>query len=123
MPFVWLDYLGLAKRLGAQADEASLRSAVSRAYYASHHLCSDYCESFMGFQRPVRNVHDAVCMHLYRGNQKEKKIALKLKRLKNNRGKVDYKLGTINKKFAENSLIWADEIISDTKTLAQKNLI
>jgi uncharacterized protein (UPF0332 family) len=33
--FAWGDYQALARTLAVQADEASLRSAVSRAYYAS----------------------------------------------------------------------------------------
>lgn len=35
--FGWPDYLDLAKRLSAQTgDEAALRSAISRAYYAAY---------------------------------------------------------------------------------------
>ena len=34
MSFDWLEYLSLARRLGASDDEASQRSAISRAYYA-----------------------------------------------------------------------------------------
>ena len=34
MAFDWEDYLSLAKELASRADEAALRSAASRAYYA-----------------------------------------------------------------------------------------
>lgn len=34
--FDWTDYLTLARRLARERDEASQRSAISRAYYASY---------------------------------------------------------------------------------------
>ncbi len=37
-PFDWSKYLELAGELGKRADEASLRSAISRAYYYVYHL-------------------------------------------------------------------------------------
>jgi uncharacterized protein (UPF0332 family) len=36
--FDWLDYLKLAQFLAERGDEASLRSSVSRGYYAVFHL-------------------------------------------------------------------------------------
>lgn len=38
MPFDWSEFLALADELGKRADEASLRSALSRAYYYVYHL-------------------------------------------------------------------------------------
>ena len=38
MPFDWSEYLRLADELGAREDEASLRSALRRAYYYVYHL-------------------------------------------------------------------------------------
>jgi uncharacterized protein (UPF0332 family) len=38
MPFDWSEFLVLADELGKRADEASLRSALSRAYYYVYHL-------------------------------------------------------------------------------------
>jgi len=39
MPFAWPAYLTLAQELGARSgDEAALRSAMSRAYYAAYNL-------------------------------------------------------------------------------------
>jgi uncharacterized protein (UPF0332 family) len=38
VPIDWTDVLGLAVGLSANADEASLRSAISRAYYAAFNL-------------------------------------------------------------------------------------
>lgn len=36
--FDWLEYLKLAEELGSRTDEASVRSAISRAYYYVYHL-------------------------------------------------------------------------------------
>ena len=38
MPFDWSGFLTLADELGKRGDEASLRSALSRAYYYVYHL-------------------------------------------------------------------------------------
>jgi uncharacterized protein (UPF0332 family) len=38
MPFDWSEYLKLADALSRRSDEASLRSAISRAYYYVYHL-------------------------------------------------------------------------------------
>ncbi len=41
--FDWQDYLGLAEDLARdRSDEAALRSAISRAYYAVYHRASRY---------------------------------------------------------------------------------
>lgn len=37
-PFAWSQFLSLSEELGTRADEASLRSAISRAYYYVYHL-------------------------------------------------------------------------------------
>jgi uncharacterized protein (UPF0332 family) len=41
--FDWIQYLVLARDLGTRADEAALRSAVSRAYYAAYNAANAYC--------------------------------------------------------------------------------
>jgi hypothetical protein len=37
-PFNWSGYLQLAEELAERRDEASMRSALSRAYYYIYHL-------------------------------------------------------------------------------------
>jgi uncharacterized protein (UPF0332 family) len=44
-PFDWSEYLKLAEELGKRADEASLRSAISRAYYYVFHLALKRAEA------------------------------------------------------------------------------
>ena len=41
--FDWSQYLVLARDLGTRSDEAALRSAISRAYYAAYHHAKMYC--------------------------------------------------------------------------------
>jgi uncharacterized protein (UPF0332 family) len=41
--FDWIQYLVLARELGARGDESALRSAVSRAYYAAYNAAEAYC--------------------------------------------------------------------------------
>jgi hypothetical protein len=45
MPFDWTRFLALAQELTSQSDrdEAKLRTAVSRAYYAAYHVSEEYC--------------------------------------------------------------------------------
>lgn len=43
--FDWSTYLTLAEELGAREDEASLRSAISRAYYFVYHLALQRAEA------------------------------------------------------------------------------
>jgi uncharacterized protein (UPF0332 family) len=39
--FNWSDYLRLARQLSSQADEASQRTSISRAYYCVYHKASE----------------------------------------------------------------------------------
>lgn len=43
--FDWTKYLSLAKDLSTSSEEAVLRSAISRAYYAAFNQAKDYCVS------------------------------------------------------------------------------
>jgi hypothetical protein len=44
--FNWDDYRTLAKNLAASDDDASLRSSISRSYYAAFHAAEDFCHVF-----------------------------------------------------------------------------
>ena len=48
MSFEWSDFLDLAVKLTKSPDEASRRSAVSRAYYAVFCAARDWVESYYG---------------------------------------------------------------------------
>lgn len=56
-PFDWTGYYTLADELAKRADEASLRSAISRAYYYVYQLALKRAET-NGFKaRPDEGVH------------------------------------------------------------------
>lgn len=44
MAFDWVQYLVLARVLATNSVESSLRSAISRAYYAAFKTAEHYCE-------------------------------------------------------------------------------
>ena len=44
--FNWDDFRTLAKRLAASDDEDSLRSSISRSYYAAYHTAEEFCRDF-----------------------------------------------------------------------------
>ena len=60
MPFSWGEYLRLAEELGQRTDDqASLRSAISRAYYAVFCTARDFLER-EGIPLPSVSLHVAV---------------------------------------------------------------
>lgn len=75
MPFDWNDYLTLAEELASRADEASKRSAISRAYYCVFNLAFARAESTAGTRSAgeafhkwcwtkYQNTPDACCRQL-----------------------------------------------------------
>jgi len=93
MPFDWNDFLTLADELATRFDEASKRTAISRAYYCVFNLASARAESNVG-PRPkgtltshqwcwnqYKQTVDPTCQRL--GNTGE--------RMKRMRGNVDYR--------------------------------
>jgi uncharacterized protein (UPF0332 family) len=48
MPFDWNDFLTLAEELATKLDDASKRTAISRAYYCVFNLASARAESKVG---------------------------------------------------------------------------
>jgi uncharacterized protein (UPF0332 family) len=60
MAFDWVDYLRVAKDLAEKNDEASLRAAISRAYYAAFWTARILVEEDIGEIREARGVHEVV---------------------------------------------------------------
>lgn len=96
MPFNWSQYLTLAKTLSkAVSDEASLRSAVSRSYYAAFKLASERAER-NGYREKFDETggsHQLV-WDLYGRNAKSTdcvRLALLGPRMKRRRVKADYR--------------------------------
>jgi len=91
--FAWSDYLTLAERLAAEtSDEASLRSAISRAYYAV--FCTARQLLPPGQQRPPpgRSSHEWVWAQYTNPTNDEpsRYVGATGANLKRNRQKADY---------------------------------
>jgi len=89
------DFIALAGRLAAapQANEATYRTAVSRAYYGAFHLARSFLTE-LGFQ-PVgnANVHAFVQRYLNGSGYTEACLAaLQLTHLQSGRNRADYDL-------------------------------
>ena len=87
------DFINLAGKLATSADEASLRSAVSRAYYGTFHLASAFLEEI---ERPVprnTNAHVVVARKLQSAGQADaSRAGSLLADLHSDRIKADYRL-------------------------------
>ena len=96
MSFDWANYLVLAKELAAAAgsasDEAKLRSAISRAYYAAFCKAKTHCIDRRECSVPkTGNAHTVVAEHFRRARVKvRKKIGEDLTRLRRDRNCADY---------------------------------
>lgn len=97
MSFDWADYLTLAEALCHNPgipgpEEASLRTAISRAYYAAYRSALNIAVA----RREINPTgqasdHSLVINHFRNANdQKRKKIGADMSRLRNNRNKADY---------------------------------
>lgn len=93
MTFDWQDYLALAQRLATEPDDASRRSAVSRAYYAAFHAARLYLATVHGVHTPDRgDVHAFVWSELRRPGRSRSELAAAHHgdRLRVDRRKADY---------------------------------
>jgi hypothetical protein len=60
MPFDWNDFLTLAEELAARDDQASKRTAISRAYYSVFHAANARAERTTGRSASLGNSHFAL---------------------------------------------------------------
>lgn len=119
--FAWTEYLSLARQLvtdpRANAVEASLRSGISRAYYAAFHAAKDFLAEHNGFVPAGPDVHAKVWRRYLSGpgtGRHRKAIARNGKRLREERGKADYDNPFPDpdlKKAAQGAVLLAGEII------------
>ena len=90
--FNWSEYLKLAEELSSRVeDEASLRSALSRAYYYVYHLALSRAEA--NTFKPVSGEGTHIQLwKLYRSSPEPacQKLALIAERLKEKRERADY---------------------------------
>ena len=88
--FDWAKYLGLAEELAGRGDEAALRSAISRAYYAAFGVTASHLRG-RGVVVPVFKTH-AFAWRAFTNNRDplHVEIGLQLDRLRQWREAADY---------------------------------
>lgn len=91
MAFDWNDYFGLAQQLSARIDNASLRTAVSRAYYSAFHDALVRAERNCGPKQGGGNSHEW-CWNQYIYSREDTchQLGIDGKRLKAQRHQADY---------------------------------
>jgi uncharacterized protein (UPF0332 family) len=122
--FDWDEFLKLAKELAQQNDEASLRTAISRIYYAVYWKARIQLEKegFVVRFGIGRGSHEQVWdeYNNRQGNDNKKifKFGVELKR---NRTKADYKAEIIvSRNLANDSFRLANNIVSNLKQVQPK---
>ena len=115
MPFDWREYLELARYLAAlsntrHSEEASRRSAVSRAYYSAFCYMRNFAERNLGFHRTrIADDHRQLRILLKKHNVK---LASYLNTLRIWRNKCDYDVEVNDlDHFIQNAIAYANEII------------
>lgn len=90
--FDWSQYFNLAKELSTRPEEAALRSAISRAYYAAYNLAEIYCgENTIPITDSGNPHQDVWNAFLAKGGASFTTIYDKGTRLKRKRKLADYK--------------------------------
>lgn len=123
MAFDWLQFLELAKELAARDDEASARSAISRAYYAAYHWARDYVVQELAVTVPKAEAHQAVWDALMRQGRKRAEYAAGAggKRARVLRNQADYEArmpgGQTPKETAQVAVKAAEAIIRNLDSL------
>jgi uncharacterized protein (UPF0332 family) len=110
--FQWADFIAVATALSTATDEASLRSSVSRAYYAAFHSARTYVRNQGAPLSRHGQIHQDVHDALVRGQRHEKSAAIHLGRLKQARTAADYELSSTNwNQQASTCLRWAQAVL------------
>ena len=95
MAFDWTDDLTLAEELAARADEASKRSAISRAYYFVFNTAFERAQSTAG-RCPVMGGEHSWCWNIYMQSPDNacKQLGIVGDNMKRRRVHADYKRPT-----------------------------
>jgi uncharacterized protein (UPF0332 family) len=98
MPFNWNDFLTLAEQLANQPDDASKRTAISRAYYCVFNLAFARAETTAG-PKPENATYHYWCWKQYieSGDRSCRQLGIAGDRMKKLRVKADYKDGDIRR--------------------------
>ncbi len=130
MSFDWIDFLELAIKLQASPDllgseEASYRTAVSRAYYAAFHLALAFATSKGYAPSHSGNDHRGVPAYFRSGGgasgRLRMRIAMNLDRIRDGRRRADYiqNLGEASPEaLARQTIHFAKHIVTDLQDLS-----
>jgi uncharacterized protein (UPF0332 family) len=88
--FDWSSYLVLAQELAKRPDEASRRTAVSRAYYAIFNKARALLEAEGTVISNTGRAHDDIWRTLEGAGRGRRRLGAEGKRLREMRRKVDY---------------------------------
>lgn len=96
MAFDWNQYLVLANQLAAANDEASKRSAISRAYYCVFNIAFERCESTAG-KLPRGETSHKWCWGKYQNTPEMscRKLGIDGDRMRQRRVRADYNAADI----------------------------
>jgi len=104
MAFDWIEYLNLATELSTHPDEASQRTAVSRAYYFAYNIAKDRAIANQYSQPEDGSSHDNLWALYNRNSSSDgcKRLALLGGRMKRKRVIADYRqhFSRINEELA-----------------------
>lgn len=125
MSFDWSEYLTLAQALGgddvATSEEARLRSAISRAYYAVYGTAQVIARSRDGYTpQATETSHQGLINHFKRSPDRVRKaIGMNLERLRKSRVTADYERHVQGKLFFEvkATLSLAASVLQDLERL------
>lgn len=122
MPFDWTAYRTIAETLSQSTDEASHRSAVSRAYYFAYHQALSHLIAHHNFQLSEgRPAHDQVWREFSRKGLSYREVWNKSDKLKKLRVDADYRApALIDAAAAAAALDLADRINERLQQLHQK---
>jgi uncharacterized protein (UPF0332 family) len=122
MPFDWSAYRTVAQTLKENTDEASHRSAVSRAYYFAYHQALNHLAEHHGFLfSESRPAHDQVWREFEHRGMTYREVWYKGDKLKKMRVNADYRTAVVvSAEIAVASLNLADRIGECLKQMHEK---
>ena len=116
--FDWNEYLNLANELAKRPDEASKRSAVSRAYYSAFHFARAWLENRSVPVPRDGTAHQIVWEEFERigdetSSQNPRHVGQQGRRLRDERNRADYKANVPNfVNYVSPALVKARQIIA-----------
>ncbi len=115
MSFNWKDYVSLAEDLVDSAQESTLRSCVSRAYYGVFCIARDG-KSYKSYKpKPGENLHRKIIDEYKNSSDvKEQQTGLTLDNLRKSRNYADYDADKqINGRIAQRAVNRAKQILEN----------